>query len=318
MREHGCMSTPEVRWGFIGAGNIARTALAPAVHAATGARLQAVAARVDLHIIAAAGLFVLDRLPPPLETHRDPTRALVETFIGEIRVGIGGAGEKAAVLKCATGRRGVTPAVERVLRATARAQLATGAPICTHTHAASRNGLEAPGNAGKRVQAVDDLFQGNPQSGRDRRRAQGIQYIVPPHEPDIGVALAPGRNEAERRAVPKQPEPFRTYAAVGAISVTVPFENGREAGRVGVFHVDDAEAGPGICAFMESVANFLEKADLRPQIGFHVLVVIQVVLGKIREGGHIKVDPCDTFLFQRVGTDFHHHVTAPMVSRLDE
>lgn len=39
------MSTPEVRWGFIGAGNIARTALAPAVHAATGARLQAVAAR---------------------------------------------------------------------------------------------------------------------------------------------------------------------------------------------------------------------------------------------------------------------------------
>jgi predicted dehydrogenase len=34
-----------VRWGFIGAGNIARTALAPAVHAATGATLQAAAAR---------------------------------------------------------------------------------------------------------------------------------------------------------------------------------------------------------------------------------------------------------------------------------
>ena len=34
-----------IRWGFIGAGNIARTALAPAVRAAAGAVLQAVAAR---------------------------------------------------------------------------------------------------------------------------------------------------------------------------------------------------------------------------------------------------------------------------------
>ena len=39
------MTTTDVRWGFIGAGNIARTALAPAVHAAIGARLEAVAAR---------------------------------------------------------------------------------------------------------------------------------------------------------------------------------------------------------------------------------------------------------------------------------
>lgn len=34
-----------IRWGFIGAGNIARAALAPAVHASTGAVLQSVAAR---------------------------------------------------------------------------------------------------------------------------------------------------------------------------------------------------------------------------------------------------------------------------------
>lgn len=39
------MTTNDVRWGFIAAGFIARNALAPAVHAATGARLQAVAAR---------------------------------------------------------------------------------------------------------------------------------------------------------------------------------------------------------------------------------------------------------------------------------
>lgn len=39
------MVSDPVRWGFLGAGGIARTALAPAVHAATGAALQAVAAR---------------------------------------------------------------------------------------------------------------------------------------------------------------------------------------------------------------------------------------------------------------------------------
>lgn len=40
------MSRPEpVRWGFLGAGNIARSSLAPAVHAADGAQLYAVAAR---------------------------------------------------------------------------------------------------------------------------------------------------------------------------------------------------------------------------------------------------------------------------------
>ncbi|HLY31357.1 MAG TPA: Gfo/Idh/MocA family oxidoreductase, partial [Ktedonobacterales bacterium] len=39
------MPESPVRWGFLGAGYIARTALAPAVHAASGAVLQAVAAR---------------------------------------------------------------------------------------------------------------------------------------------------------------------------------------------------------------------------------------------------------------------------------
>jgi D-xylose 1-dehydrogenase (NADP+, D-xylono-1,5-lactone-forming) len=45
VRQDPGMTSRDVRWGFIGAGNIARTALAPAVHAATGATLQSVAAR---------------------------------------------------------------------------------------------------------------------------------------------------------------------------------------------------------------------------------------------------------------------------------
>jgi phosphotriesterase-related protein len=46
------------------------------------------------------------------------------------------------VIKCATDKPGVTPGVERVLRACAQTHLRTGCPITTHTHAESRRGLE--------------------------------------------------------------------------------------------------------------------------------------------------------------------------------
>ena len=49
---------------------------------------------------------------------------------------------RAAILKCATDEPGLTPGVERVLRAVAQAHRATGVPITTHTHAHSRRGLE--------------------------------------------------------------------------------------------------------------------------------------------------------------------------------
>jgi phosphotriesterase-related protein len=50
------------------------------------------------------------------------------------------AGIRAAIIKCATDEAGVTPQVEKVLRAAARAHRATGVPISTHTHAASEGG----------------------------------------------------------------------------------------------------------------------------------------------------------------------------------
>jgi phosphotriesterase-related protein len=46
------------------------------------------------------------------------------------------------MLKCATDELGVTPGVERVLRAVAQAHRQTGVPISTHTHARSRRGLD--------------------------------------------------------------------------------------------------------------------------------------------------------------------------------
>jgi phosphotriesterase-related protein len=63
-------------------------------------------------------------------------------FVNDITQGIAGTDIKAAILKCATDEPGVTPGVERVLRAVAQAHRQTGVPISTHTHAATRRGLE--------------------------------------------------------------------------------------------------------------------------------------------------------------------------------
>ena len=63
-------------------------------------------------------------------------------FIRDIQEGIMDSGVKAGIIKCATDEAGVTPDVERILRASAQAHRATGAPISTHTHAASQVGLK--------------------------------------------------------------------------------------------------------------------------------------------------------------------------------
>jgi len=67
---------------------------------------------------------------------------MVDMFVTDIEQGIKDTGVKAAILKCATDEKGVTHGVERVLRAVAQAHRATGVPISTHTHAATRRGLE--------------------------------------------------------------------------------------------------------------------------------------------------------------------------------
>jgi hypothetical protein len=68
---------------------------------------------------------------------------MVDMFVRDIEEGIAGTGVRAAMLKCATDEPGVTPGVERVLRAVAQAHRQTGVPISTHTHAQfTRRGLE--------------------------------------------------------------------------------------------------------------------------------------------------------------------------------
>jgi phosphotriesterase-related protein len=111
-------------------------------------RIQRVAARTDINIVVATGLYTYGDVPfyfrfrgmDRESAAADPMTAL---FVADLTDGIAGTGVKAAFLKCAIEEEGLTPGVERVLRAAGAAHAATGAPITVHTHPGSRSGLEA-------------------------------------------------------------------------------------------------------------------------------------------------------------------------------
>jgi phosphotriesterase-related protein len=110
-------------------------------------RVQKIAAEVDLNIVVATGLYTYNELPHYLSLRGPGTMLggddpMVAMFVGDLTDGIADTGVKAGVLKCATDEPGMTPGVERVLRAVAKAHRETGAPIMTHTHAGTRRGLE--------------------------------------------------------------------------------------------------------------------------------------------------------------------------------
>jgi phosphotriesterase-related protein len=94
------------------------------------------AGRSSLNVIVATGAWRM----PPLYFSLHGVDRVVELFVRDITEGIGTSGVKAAIIKCATDTEGVTWEIETVLRASARAQRATGVPISTHTWAAGRTG----------------------------------------------------------------------------------------------------------------------------------------------------------------------------------
>jgi phosphotriesterase-related protein len=67
---------------------------------------------------------------------------MVDMFVADIVAGIAGTGVKAGMLKCAIDADGMTPGVERVMRAVAAAHHRTGSPVTVHTHPGARTGLE--------------------------------------------------------------------------------------------------------------------------------------------------------------------------------
>jgi phosphotriesterase-related protein len=110
-------------------------------------RIEKIAAQVDVNIVLATGVYTYDTVPFYFH-HKGPAlgpdfpEPMIDMFVRDITVGIPGTTSRAAFLKCAIDHFGLTPDVERIMRAVAKAHRQTGAPITVHTHPESRTGLE--------------------------------------------------------------------------------------------------------------------------------------------------------------------------------
>ena len=102
-------------------------------------RIATIAEQVpEINVVVATGVYTYSEVPMYFHFRGPGTilggpEPMVDLFVREIRDGIADTGVRAGILKCATDRPGMTPGVERVLRAVAQAHRVTGVPITTHT-----------------------------------------------------------------------------------------------------------------------------------------------------------------------------------------
>ncbi|MGH1562097.1 phosphotriesterase family protein [Mumia sp. DW29H23] len=111
-------------------------------------RIQRIAEQIDLNVVAATGLYTYNEIP--FQFHYsgpgllfDVPEPLTEMFVRDLTEGIADTGVRAAFLKCAIEEQGLTPGVERVMRAVGQAHVQTGAPITVHTNPHTGSGLVA-------------------------------------------------------------------------------------------------------------------------------------------------------------------------------
>jgi phosphotriesterase-related protein len=91
-----------------------------------------VAEATGVQIVPCTGIYTYDHLPPFFANRSEDEMA--ELFVADLDRGIQGTDIRAAFIKCAADAQGVTPNIEKVHRAAARASVQTGAPIMAHTH----------------------------------------------------------------------------------------------------------------------------------------------------------------------------------------
>jgi phosphotriesterase-related protein len=101
--------------------------------------MERVARDTGLQVIACTGIYTYDFLPTYWQTRSEDEMA--DAFVHDIEQGIQGTEIKAGFLKCAADHFGVTPNVEKVHRACARASLRTGAPIMAHSRPADETAI---------------------------------------------------------------------------------------------------------------------------------------------------------------------------------
>jgi phosphotriesterase-related protein len=131
-----------------------------------------VAVRVPINLVAATGWYTSNVLPPYFQFHGpgrmiDRPDPLLDLFVGDIRDGIAGGRIRAGILKVMTDADGITPDVARVMTAAAIAHQETGVTITTHSHPASRNGLEQQAFLKERGVAPERIIIGHSGDSED-------------------------------------------------------------------------------------------------------------------------------------------------------
>lgn len=101
--------------------------------------VQKVVDETDMQVVMGTGLYTFGEIGGRFQT-RD-VAYLADLLTRDIEVGMQGTSVKAGFLKCVSDAEGVTPDIEKTIRAVARAHLRTGVPIMTHSHPSSENGF---------------------------------------------------------------------------------------------------------------------------------------------------------------------------------
>jgi phosphotriesterase-related protein len=204
-------------------------------------RIQRIASGIDLNIIVATGVYTYNDVPMYFHfrgpgTVLEGPELMVDMFVRDIEEGIAGTGVKAAILKCATDEPGITPGVERVLRAVAQAHRSTGVPISTHTHAHTGRGLEQQrifreegvdlsrviiGHSGDTTDLdyLEELMSNGSYIGMDRF---GIDTILPFEDRVDTVAKLCGRGRAGKMVLSHDAACFNDWLPEAAIPVVLP------------------------------------------------------------------------------------------------
>jgi len=204
-------------------------------------RIQRVSSQTDLNIIVATGVYTYNDVPMYFHFQGPGTELggpefMADMFVRDIEEGIAGTGVRAAILKCATDQPGVTPGVERVLRAVAQAHRRTGVPISTHTHAHTERGLEQQrifeeeevdlsrvviGHSGDTtdIAYLEKLIANGSYIGMDRF---GIDVLLPFEDRVITVAKMCERGHAGKMVLSHDAACFNDWLPEAALASVLP------------------------------------------------------------------------------------------------
>ncbi len=102
--------------------------------------LKQVSEQTQVNIIMATGIYTYNEIP--IHFKNQSVDYLANLFCEDIEEGVQNTNIKAGFLKCSADEYGITPDIEKVTRAVARASIQTGKPIMTHSKPSTFNGLD--------------------------------------------------------------------------------------------------------------------------------------------------------------------------------